>query len=177
MKKITLFLFILFSAYGIQAQVNAESILNDFLIPSAGGVFRGYDFTTYEDVIDSMENTRQFIEFEFEDIDDDFNYTVGYNLYFKNSDVNYAYIDYTVDLIGLYEVIATIYLESDQAAIDVFNEFNKYYTKLLGVGTLQSDGWTKFDGKLEDDPFSIWIYLDEDETGKYFLYELAYTGS
>ena len=176
MKRIPLLLFILLSIISTQAQVNAESIVNDFLIPSAGGIFRGFDFGTLEDELDEMEKSRPFVEYAFEEVDEDLNLTIGYDLYFKDSDDNFAYIDYNVDLIGIYEVIAYVYLESDKAAYDVFNQFNKYYTNKLGVGTLESDGWTRFGGTYLEDPYDVWIYLDEDEEGKFVRYELVYMG-
>ena len=40
-------------------------------------------------------------------------------MYFDNDEDNFAYLDYNIDLIGIYEVIAEIYTESDKLAYDV----------------------------------------------------------
>ena len=174
MKNYTLLLFFVFGILCTQAQVNAETIVNEFLLPSAGGVFRGFDFTTLESKIKETELTRPLMKYAFEDVEDNLNMTLGYDLNFKNTESNFAYIDYKLDLIGVYEVIATVYLETNQMAYDVFNQLNKHYTSKLGIGVLQSDGWTKFKGKLADDACEVWIFLDEDEYGKFVRYELIY---
>lgn len=173
MKRITTFLFILFGAFSIQAQIDAELIINEFLLPSEEGVFRGFDFTSMEGDIEPMEESRPLITFSFEDIDDEFNLTLGYDLSFSGSEDNFAYIDYNIDLIGIYQVIASLYMASDAEAIDVYNQLNKYYATKLGLGTLESDGWTSFDGQIDANPYTVWIYLDEDEYGKYIRYELV----
>ena len=176
MRKLPLLLLFIFAAFGASAQVSAEKIVNDFLVPAAGGVFRGFDFETLEYDIMDLEDSRPNVEYNYEDYDEDLNMSLGYDLYFDADEDNFVYLDYKIDLIGIYEVIAEIYTESDKLAYDVFNQLNKYYSSKLGLGTLESDGWTSFDGNYLGDPYTVWIYVDEDEYGKYVRFELIYMG-
>lgn len=170
MKKVTVLLFLLAALPAMYAQVSARYMVEQLLLPSQGKVFRGFDFLSMEEDIQPTEEARYKVSEAYVDYDSVYNMYIGYDIDFDDN--NYIELDYFLDLEGMAEVYANIYPDSDQKAADIFNELNSYYSGKCGRGGIQSDGWTKFDCSYEGDEYAIWIYLDEDEYGKFVKFEL-----
>lgn len=129
------------------AQTTATKIVNAFLLPEKGEVFRGYDFYTLEDEINDAEDNISNSEYSFDEIDDDLNMLLGYDIYFDEN--NYAYIDYSLDLEGIYDIYSDIYLDSEKMAREVYNELKNYFDKKIGNASVDSDGWIIYKGQHE----------------------------
>lgn len=145
-KLITIALFLISAQIGL-AQTTATKIVNMFLLPEKGEVFRGYDFYTLEDDINDAESKISSSEYSFDEIDDDLNMLLGYDINFDEK--NYAFIDYSLDLEGIYDIYSDIYLESEKMAREVYNELKKYYDKKLGNSSVDGDGWIIYKGLHE----------------------------
>lgn len=173
MKKILLFSFSLFVCSFLYSQSTASTLLTKLLLPSSGGVFRGVDFNMMEDELNALEEARYNVSFSYDDIDDDLYYYVGYDVALDEN--NIAYVDYVIDLYGVVEIYADVYTENDKLALDFYNAINSYYTNLIGVGTLDSDGWVLFEGQYGEDLFDLYIKLQEDDTyGDFVSIEIYY---
>lgn len=173
MKRILLFAFSLVLGSCLYSQSSASTLLNKLILPSSGGIFRGVDFYMMEDEVAALEESRFNVTFSYDDIDEEYYYYVGYDLALDES--NFAYLDYVIDLFGVVEIYADVYTDNNKLALDFYNEINAYYTKLLGVGTQDADGWVLFEGQYEEDLFDLYIKLQkDDEYGDFVSLEIYY---
>jgi hypothetical protein len=176
MKKISILFLLAIASVQAFAQVSAQKMVDDLLLKSRGGVFRGLEFTTYDSELDSIENYNGNVVLNYEDYSEDYEYKyVGYDLEYSTEE--YAYIDYVIDLTGMVEVYCEIYPATNTKATEVFNILKKHCDTKYGAGTAEDDGWISYEGEYLGDPFSVWIGLNgDDESGKYVSFELYYEG-
>ncbi|MCD8528944.1 MAG: hypothetical protein LRY27_03025 [Chitinophagales bacterium] len=169
MKKLILLAFVLVSV-SVQAQTSARTIVETFLLPTEGKVFRGFDFDSMEDEIQPKEEARYNVDTVFADVDTFGNMWLAYDVY--ADDINYIELDYYLDFYGMAEVYANIYTETSDLATEVFNQLNSYYTGKCGAGGLYEDGYTYFNCSYNDYNYSVWMKELEDSFGKYVSFEL-----
>jgi hypothetical protein len=109
-----------------------KKTLFEKLLKEKEGILRGFETgETYDEVLSAeknytnIEKGNDYIYYDF-DLGNEESYTLTYNFYQDK----------------LYEITMDVYLNSQNTARQLFNEFKNHYNQKFGEGVLSKDGYT-----------------------------------
>lgn len=151
------------------SKTDIATMFNDLMLPNEGALFRGVDFDFSEDQVSKIEKARTGVTEYDSDYEDEFLVEVQMG---SNED-DYAEISYYFDEMGLYSIYVETYNVSKDAADQIYEKVESYYSSTIGEGVYAEDGFIEFYGyngtydyvvsiskvDIEDD-YGMYIYID-----------------